>query len=424
MRVGTRLGRYLLEEELGRGGMGVVYAALDPELDRQVAIKLLRTATSEGTEGKSRLQREAQALARLAHPNVIGVFDVGASGDEIFIAMELCRGGTLRAYQQRSAWKEIVLAYVQAGRGLAAAHAAGLVHRDFKPDNVLVGDDGRMRVTDFGLVRAEGVSPASRPAIAVPKAVTANALSSDLTEAGSVMGTPMYMAPEQMTGAAVGAAADQFAMAVSLWQALHGEPPFLAVDLSERVTEIAAGHRREPKHRAVPARVNKALARALANRPTARWPDLTAFLDELERSTRSRAPWIVAGGAVAAASLGVVALTLSRGGTGNTCAAADAAGVGLWSGRRAAIEQGFRATGAPFAPSAFAFVDGRLGSFEQAWREAAVTACEDTRVRHAQSSAVLDQRQACLTTRRHRCARADRQAGPRRPHHDRATSTP
>jgi serine/threonine protein kinase len=256
IRVGTRVGRYLLEDELGRGGMGVVYAAHDPELDSQIAIKLLRTASAEGSEGKSRLQREAQAMARLAHPNVIAVFDVGTSGEDVFVAMELCRGGTLRAYQKVRGWRDIVAAYVQAGRGLAAAHAAGLVHRDFKPDNVLVGTDGRMRVTDFGLVRAAGLvgpsRPANRtpddPARVTPPAVT-SVLSSELTEAGAVMGTPMYMAPEQMTGARIDAAADQFAFAVSLWQALHHEPPYLAVDLEQRVAEIAGGVRREPANR-------------------------------------------------------------------------------------------------------------------------------------------------------------------------------
>ncbi len=153
VRVGAVVGRYVLERELGRGGMGVVYAAHDPELDRRVAIKLLRTWASDGSEGRARLQREAQALARLAHPNVIAVFDVGAIGDDVFVAMELSTGGNLRTHQAGRPWREVVDAYLQAGRGLAAAHAAGLVHRDFKPDNVLVGGDGRMRVTDFGLVR-------------------------------------------------------------------------------------------------------------------------------------------------------------------------------------------------------------------------------------------------------------------------------
>jgi eukaryotic-like serine/threonine-protein kinase len=412
MRVGTQLGRYLLEEELGRGGMGVVYAALDPELDRKVAIKLLRTANAEGTEGRSRLQREAQALAKLAHPNVIGVFDVGTSGDDVFIAMELVRGGTLRKYQKDRPWRDIVLAYVQAGRGLAAAHAAGLVHRDFKPDNVLVGTDGRMRVTDFGLVRATaGVMPASRAAIRVPdeneltasgSRRAASALASDLTEVGSVMGTPMYMAPEQMTGGEVGAAADQFALAVSLWQALHGEPPFLSIDLDQRVNEIAGGVRREPQNRKVPARVNKALVRALSNSPRTRWPSLAAFLDELERSTRSRAPWFAAAAGVGAAAVaGVVVLGMS-GRSGDSCAAAGDAGRDLWQARRAEVERAFLATGTPFAADAFAFVDQRFGGFEEAWRRAAVTACEDTSVRHTQTAAVLAQRQACLTTRRHR----------------------
>ena len=415
LRVGTRVGRYLLEEELGRGGMGVVYAALDPELDRKVAIKLLRTAAAEGTEGKARLGREAQALARLAHPNVIAVFDVGSAGDDLFIAMEMCRGGTLRAYQQGKGWREVVLAYVNAGRGLAAAHAAGLVHRDFKPDNVLVGDDGRMRVTDFGLVRASGPAggretapaqalkdrPVARATSPASSSGSGSSSSSSLTEAGSVVGTPMYMAPEQLTGREVGPATDQFALAVSLWQALHDEPPFLAVDLTERVRQIEGGQRRAPKNRAVPSRVNRALMRALAGTPAARWPDLTTFLDELERSTRPRTPWIAAGAGVAVTAGAIAFFALGRGGE-PPCQRADAAGAGLWSAQRAGVERAFAATGTPFAAGAFGFADTRLGGFERDWRAAAIAACKDTRVRHTQSAAVLDQRVACLASRRHR----------------------
>ncbi|HUQ08220.1 MAG TPA: serine/threonine-protein kinase [Kofleriaceae bacterium] len=402
LRLGTRVGRYLLEEELGRGGMGVVFAAHDPELDRKVAIKLLRTAAAEGTEGKARLGREAQALAKLAHPNVIGVFDVGTAGDDVFIAMEMVSGGTLRAYQQGKAWAAIVMAYVQAGRGLAAAHAAGLVHRDFKADNVLVGEDGRMRVTDFGLVRAsDGRETSVRPVNRAKAARPGTPLSSELTEAGLVVGTPMYMAPEQLTGRTVGPAADQFALAVSLWQALHGEPPFLAADLAARVDEIESGRRRPPRNRAVPKRVNRAVLRAMSALPAERWPTLTALLDELERSTRSRTPWVAAGGAAAVAAGAIAFLALS-GGEAPPCDDADAAGAGLWARHRGDVERAFAATGAPFAAGAFAYVDERLRVFERDWRGAAISACKDTRVRKAQSEAVLDQRLACLTTRRHR----------------------
>jgi tetratricopeptide (TPR) repeat protein len=409
IRVGTRVGRYLLESELGRGGMGVVYAALDPELDRRVAIKLLRTAATEGSEGKARLGREAQALAKLSHPNVIAVFDVGTAGDDVFIAMEMIRGGTLRDFQRGKPWREVVPAYVHAGRGLAAAHAAGLVHRDFKADNVLVGEDGRVRVTDFGLVRATA-DPDGRetaPLRAIKDGSAADGTRAvapplpHLTGAGLVVGTPLYMAPEQLTGRTIGPAADQFALAVSLWQALHDEAPFVAVDLTERVEEIESGRRPAPKNRAVPSRVNRALLRAMAAAPSARWPDLAALLDELERATRPRTAWFLAGGGAAIAAGAVAFVVLGRG-HDDPCRHADAAGAGLWTRHRAAVERAFTATTAPFAAGAFAFADTRLGAFEQSWRGAAIAACKDTRVRHTQSAVLLDQRLACLTSRRHR----------------------
>src|SRR5262249_38146209 len=155
LATGTKLGRYVVLERLGAGGMGVVYSAYDPELDRSVAVKLLRPDASVRADGRTRLLREAQAMAELAHPNGVPVHDVGAFGDQVFVAMELVRGRTLRDWlaAARRRWREVLDVMVQAGRGLAAAHAAGLVHRDFKPENVLIGADGRARVVDFGLAR-------------------------------------------------------------------------------------------------------------------------------------------------------------------------------------------------------------------------------------------------------------------------------
>jgi RNA polymerase sigma factor (sigma-70 family) len=152
----ARFGRYVIVDLLGAGGMGEVYSAYDPELDRKVAIKVLHPALAADSDARARLLREAQAMAKLSHPNVIQVFDVGAMGDEVFVTMEYVKGGTLRTWlaAQKRSPDEILATFTRAGRGLAAAHAAGLVHRDFKPDNVLVGDDGRIRITDFGLARA------------------------------------------------------------------------------------------------------------------------------------------------------------------------------------------------------------------------------------------------------------------------------
>src|SRR6185436_11938666 len=202
--LGGAIGRYLGLGVLGRGGMGIVYEAYDPVLDRRIAVKLLREiAADDVSAGRARMQREAQALARLSHPSVITVHDVSEHHGAMYIAMELVRGTTLHRWQARRGWREIVGAYSAAARGLGAAHAAGLVHRDFKPDNVLVGDDGRVRVTDFGLARLAGHAP--------PTAPTGHASPSlgSLTEAGTVMGTPLYMAPEQSDGGAIDARSDQ-----------------------------------------------------------------------------------------------------------------------------------------------------------------------------------------------------------------------
>src|SRR5215470_6274154 len=198
---GTRFGRYEVLRHAGAGGMGDVYAAYDPELERNVALKLLRPGTAGARAAE--LKREAQALARLAHANVVAVHDVGTSDGQVYVAMELVEGPTLRAWlaeKPRTA-VEILAVFDAAGQGLSAAHGAGLVHRDFKPENVLLGADGRARVTDFGLAVAAGA-------------------------AGELAGSVPYMAPEQLQGEAVDARADQFAFAVALYEALYGERPF------------------------------------------------------------------------------------------------------------------------------------------------------------------------------------------------------
>jgi serine/threonine protein kinase len=193
---GTMVGRYVVLGKLGAGGMGVVYAAYDPELDRKVAVKLLRAGISASVEARTRLLREAQALARLGHPNVVAVHDTGSVGERVWLAMEFVEGQTLAAWcagqtQGRSRWRDVLAAMMHAGRGLQAAHEAGLVHRDFKPDNVMVSRDGRVRVMDLGLAR-RGADAAERAAQSGPGN---GILSLHLTQDGAVMGTPAYMAP-------------------------------------------------------------------------------------------------------------------------------------------------------------------------------------------------------------------------------------
>jgi serine/threonine protein kinase len=237
---GDRLGRYVIIDLLGSGGMGVVYTAYDPDLDRRVALKLLRPdrGPSWGETGRLRLLREAQAIARLSHPNVIAVYDAGSFGDQVFVAMEFIEGGTLRQWlEERPPWREVLDRFLLAGRGLAAAHAAGLVHRDFKPDNVLLSRDGRVRVMDFGLARPIG-EPSRMEEWRAPAGSGGN-LASPLTQWGEALGTPGYMAPEQLRGEASDARSDQFSFCVSLYEALYGERPFLGDSPREIVDAVA-----------------------------------------------------------------------------------------------------------------------------------------------------------------------------------------
>ena len=255
----VEIGRFHVESKLGEGGMGVVLLANDPLLGRHVALKVLRRGDDgEGTEGaRRRLLREAQGVAKLVHENVIVVHDVGTHDGQVYLAMEYVAGGTLRSWQAKRTWREVLATYVRAGRGLAAAHAAGLVHRDFKPDNVLVGDDGRVRVTDFGLVAAIGEAPG----VAAP---SGGELGVAMTRTGTIMGTPRYMAPEQHAATGVDARADQFAFCAALYEALYDAPPFPDVDYFALRARVLAGDVAPvPADSNVPVAVRDAVLRGL-----------------------------------------------------------------------------------------------------------------------------------------------------------------
>ncbi|MCH9685194.1 MAG: serine/threonine protein kinase [Deltaproteobacteria bacterium] len=277
------LGRFEIRGRLGMGGLGIVYEAYDRRLDREVALKRMRPE-SRGPRGAARLLREAQALARLSDPHVVTVFEAGELDDDVYVAMELVRGTTLRAWLQLQSrpWRTVLGVLVQAGHGLAAAHAAGLVHRDFKPDNVLVRDDGHALVVDFGLARGVGDMKGSaiQPTSDDDRVELATDLS--LTRAGAVLGTPRYMAPEQHDGALASAAADQYALCVTAYEALWGAPPFDAAGLESlaaaKRTGLVSGGERGP----IPAQVRRAIVRGLAPDPAARWPSLEPLLLVLE----------------------------------------------------------------------------------------------------------------------------------------------
>jgi predicted Ser/Thr protein kinase/protocatechuate 3,4-dioxygenase beta subunit len=307
--VGVTLGRYHLERELGTGAMGVVYAAFDPDLERRIAVKVLRAAIAT-REARERLMREARAMARLTHPNVVTVHEVGTAAGRDFVAMELVHGETLAAWLRSSKRSPaaIVDAFLAAGRGLAAAHAAGIVHRDFKPHNVLRSREGRIVVTDFGLAHdAHDALPGSSDAASPGGAPATTAVSplrslSRLTVTGSLLGTPAYMAPEQWRGGAITPATDQFAYCVALWEALAGERPYPGPTFQDLRTQVAHGPAALDASN-LPRRVRSLLRRGMDPDPARRWPSMNALLVELGRAQRTPGVAMTAGAIVVVAAL-------------------------------------------------------------------------------------------------------------------------
>jgi tetratricopeptide (TPR) repeat protein len=404
---GAIVDRYIVEERLGAGAMGVVYAARDPELDRRVALKLLHARAlgdATATDARARLQREAQALARVSHANVIAVHDIGTHAGQVFVAMELVEGGTLRQWlrERERDWREILATFLAAGRGLAAAHRAGLVHRDIKPDNLLIARDGHVRVTDFGLARAfaEEVEGAHDPEVAP----VASALTATLTQTGATVGTPAYMAPEQHVGGPTSARTDQFSFCVALYEALYRERPFAGEDLAALAQAIHAGAvRPAPAGSRVPARLRKVLLRGLATDPEARFPSMDALMAKLAPDRTRLRRLVLAGVALALAALvTALAIPLWRrpGASAPLCRGAPERLVGVWDpARQRALHDAFAASGHPLAPAVATQVTRRLDAYAGAWVAMHEQACRATRVRGEQTEALLGLRMQCLDDR-------------------------
>jgi hypothetical protein len=284
-KAGPTIGRFRVESKLGEGGMGAVYEAWDEDLGRAVAVKVLSRATAgENTVGRARLLREAKAMARLSHPNVVTVHEVGESEFGVFVAMELVRGQTLRdwlAVDRRV--DEILDAFAQAGAGLAAAHAIGLAHRDFKPDNAIVGEDGRVRVLDFGLAR-DASSPEDLNGAKGTEGSLA--LGVDLTRTGTIMGTPAYMAPEQFLCESTDPRTDQFAYCVALWEALDGRRPFAGQSFEELRDAVVNGRRVSSE--GIPLRLRPVLERGLSTGREDRYSSMDALLDAMRPPASKR----------------------------------------------------------------------------------------------------------------------------------------
>jgi tetratricopeptide (TPR) repeat protein len=411
---GQQLGRYLLLHPLGSGGMGVVMAAYDPQLDRKVAIKLLRPLALPGRDVaglRARLLREAQAMARLSHPNVLPVYDSGVHGEHLFVAMELVDGATLRQWRfaRKRTRFQVLTAWRSAGRGLAAAHLAGLIHRDFKPDNVLVGKDGQVRVTDFGLARldrqvtpesglfaSEELSASGRK---FPAPAPDGALNTPMTQSGTILGTPGYMAPEQLRGEEAHASADQFSFCAGLWEALTGVLPFEGSTPDELLAAIekASGEPREARQ--LPRRLRRALVKGLHPDPEQRHPSMLALVDALGRPQLERAtPYLAAGGAVVLCAAVVAGAVWTSQRQARSCAAAGEA-IAWRPQERAAAKARFLSTKTPYAQVSWESTEKGLDRYAGAWSTMAREACEAAKIRHEQSAELFDLRSACLERR-------------------------
>jgi eukaryotic-like serine/threonine-protein kinase len=455
---GATIGRYVVLGLVGRGGMGEVYAAYDPELDRKVAVKLLRVKPGNGVslnEGRQRTLREAQAIARLSHPNVVVVYDVGTFRDQVFIAMEFVEGNTVTywlAAQPRS-WQEVLRVFRAAGRGLIAAHDKGLVHRDFKPDNVMVGRDGEVRVMDFGLARQVSDKPASErtpPMKRIPVVIAEHGPGSadddpmstillngppagptpppqggtdsqpsqplsgmfevQLTRTGAMMGTPAYMAPEQFLGTATDARTDQFSFCVALYEALYGERPFSGNTMFALTTAVVQGQVKEAPHSSkVPLWVRKVLLRGLRAQSDERYPSMHDLIEALGKNPSAARRRFLA---VAGVALVPVALTVgvhqSLANHKSICGAGPARLAGVWDltaagepepARQAVIHSAFLQTGKSYASEVYATVNRILSGYSQSWAKMYREACEATNARGEQSAEVLDLRMTCLQER-------------------------
>jgi tetratricopeptide (TPR) repeat protein len=387
---GSAVGRYLVLERLGAGGMGVVYSAYDPELDRRVALKLLREKALglDAEKARAHLLHEAQAMARVSHPNVIAVYDVGTFGTQVFMAMELVEAQTLRQWLKAGPrpWRQVRDLFVDAGKGLAAAHAAGIIHGDFKPENILVGKEGRVRVTDFGLSRTASVPDAEedgKPRVSG--------------------GTPAYMAPEQFIHEGhADARSDQFSLCAALYEGLYGERAFAGHTLKELSAEVTAGRvRHAPKGTAVPPWLRRVVLRGLSTRPEERHPSLEALLAALQADPAVRWKRRAQLGGGLLLLLGAVGVTHAlHARAERACEGAERELTGVWDAeRKRAVEASFRATGKPFAAAAWTSVQRALDGYSAAWVTTRTAACEATRVRGEQPETVMAQRMRCLDQR-------------------------
>jgi predicted Ser/Thr protein kinase len=393
---GITFGRYVLIEELGAGGMGVVYSALDPDLNRRVALKLLRGDRQHGGRAEldsKRLLREARAMARLHHPNVVTVHDVGSIDGRVFVAMEYVDGPTLKSWltEQEREWRELLPVMLKAARGLMAAHETGIIHRDFKPENVLLSEGGVVKVLDFGLARP--------PDQVLDSQDDADEDDPDrfLTRPGVVLGTPLYMSPEQHRAFPLDERSDQFSFCAVTFEVLFGQRAFLGKNRQQIAIQACNGQVSPiPKSSQVPTHVKNALLRGLSPEPGDRWPSMQALLDALQADP-TRARRRLAGAVIGVGALAAVATAAAMmGGGEDPCAQAGAEVERTWNDE---ARDGLRVqltNGDAWTRTSAQTTERLLDSWAQAWSTARTDTCEATRVRHSQSEERRQLRLHCL----------------------------
>jgi len=402
---GQSIGRYLVVDVLGAGAMGVVYRAYDPDLDRALALKVVGDASDGSTRGareQARLLREAQAMARVSHPNVIQVFDVGELDTGVYVAMELVDGMTLKEWMVRTRAPAQVLALFEAaGRGLAAAHAQGLTHRDFKPDNVMVDRDDQPHVLDFGLARASHRPEIDETTESLRSGENAVSLDRSMTEAGSLLGTPAYMSPEQYRGEPADQRSDQFAYCVALFEALVGRRPFKGQTITALAAAVNAGRIDMPTRPPVSRGVMRAILRGLSVAPEDRFESMNALLTALQRPrARSRSLGLLVGASGLAIGAVAVAQSSRPAEVPTPCRGAQDDVDALWTTeRRSTIQQAFVAAAGERGARTWREAETALEHYLAGWVDARTDACEATRIREEQSEALLDRRIACYDAR-------------------------
>lgn len=382
LAAGTLIGRYEVRSVLGAGGMGVVYRAHDPELGRELAIKLVRARRGQPA---AQLLDEARTMAKLRHANVVPVFDVGSTGDGVYIVMPLYERGTLHdwLHATRRPWRAVLELFLAAGRGLAAAHAAGLVHRDFKPKNVFLGDAGEPLVGDFGLAASTEVS--------LEPGGTASVTPS------TIAGTPAYMAPEQAQGATLDARADQYAFCISLWEGLTGTRP---TDAETRTSGSLTLPLPQVRTSGAPSWLLSAVSRGFAAMPQRRWASVDALLRHLDRGRGRRRRAFLGAGGVAMVGAVAAGVMWMRPSAAEPCPDPIATIAPAWGATvQSELTAALLATGLPFAQGTVDRVVPVLDRYATDWRTRQQTYCKAARVDRTESVALFDARMGCLAQR-------------------------